>query len=92
MNKLLKSPEVISVIVATLILTGLALCLGVVGKSEYSTSVDVRRQEVIINLNGDGCVKVVYYVGLVKQFANNSLVSEKEIVTNYSHAERVECP
>jgi hypothetical protein len=88
-----KTPEFISVTIGTIILGSLALYLGIgIGKTQYSTSIDVERRDVTINLIGDGCVKVVYYEGLVKQFVNNSLVNEKLIVTNFSHAERVECP
>jgi len=85
-----KTPEFISVTLATILLSGLALYVGI-GKTKYSTNIDVERKDVTINLIGDGCVKVVYYEGLVKQFVNDSLVSEKVIVTNFSHAERVEC-
>ena len=89
--KLFKTPEFISIISATPILICLA---GIVfnSKNQYSSKIEVESQSAVIPLIGEGCVKIVYYEGKVKNYTNGKLVNEKTVVTNFSHAERVECP
>ena len=75
-----KTPEIVSILIATLILCGLALLIPTNAKT---TDVSTKRGSTIIQLIGGGCVEVVYYEGYV----NDDL-----IVTNLAYAQKVECP